>query len=204
MFYFDNISFLTHLLNQLFINQSCILPHNGFNNLFSTVQETNHFMEVRWLKRMLIGHAKLNISTANLKTQASFSYMNLLGIASHLSWFQCLSCICIVKLTFNTSTQSSSKWPIYSYIPINKDHWYQCSAKPCQFQLQFWLNSMSSPLNIFSDITPKCFCLKKDSFGNTVIIKVQKQYMRRLGHERHYMLHPVQPICYVPLVLYHC
>ena len=28
---------------------------------------------------MLIGHAKLNISTANLKTQASFSYMNFAG-----------------------------------------------------------------------------------------------------------------------------
>ena len=32
-------------------NQSSILPHNGFNNLFTTVQETTHFMEVGWLKK---------------------------------------------------------------------------------------------------------------------------------------------------------
>ena len=51
VFYFDTISFLEHVLNQLFISkrefsQSRILPHNGFNNLIPTVQETNHFMEV--------------------------------------------------------------------------------------------------------------------------------------------------------------
>ena len=32
-------------------NHSRILPHNGFNNLFPTVQETNHFMEVGWLEK---------------------------------------------------------------------------------------------------------------------------------------------------------
>ena len=32
-------------------NQLSNLPHNGFNNLFPTVQETNHFMEVGWLKK---------------------------------------------------------------------------------------------------------------------------------------------------------
>ena len=130
----------------------------------------------------------------------------LLGIASHLSWFQCLSATCIVKLTSDMSPQSSSKWHIYSYIPINKDqiYCYQCTAKPCQFRLQFWLNSMSPSLNVFSDITLNCFCLKKASFGDTVIIKAQKQYMCSFGHERHYMLHPVQPISYVLLVPYHC
>ena len=40
----------------------------------------------------------------------------LLGIASHLSWFQCLRAIHIIKLTFNMSLQSSSKWHTYSYI----------------------------------------------------------------------------------------
>ena len=81
--------------------------------------------------------------------QASFSF--LLGITSHLSWRECLSPNCIVKLTFNMSPQSSSKWHIYSYISINKDqiYCYQCTGKPCQFRLQFWLNSMSSPLNVF-------------------------------------------------------
>ena len=33
-------------------NQSGILLHNGFNSLSSNVQETNHFMEVRWLEKM--------------------------------------------------------------------------------------------------------------------------------------------------------
>ena len=81
----------------------------------------------------------------------------LLEITSHLSWFQCLSSICTVKLTFDMSPQSSSKWHIYSYVPINNDqiYCYQCTAKPWQFRLQFWLNSMSSPLNVFSDITLK-------------------------------------------------
>ena len=32
-------------------SQSSILPHNGFNNLFPAVQETNQFMEVGWLKK---------------------------------------------------------------------------------------------------------------------------------------------------------
>ena len=51
-FYFDNVSFLVHVLNQLFLpNESSILPHNGFNNLFPTVQETNHIMEEGWLKK---------------------------------------------------------------------------------------------------------------------------------------------------------
>ena len=56
VFYFDNISFLEHVSNQLFLpNESSIsqasLPHNGFNNLFPTVQEINHFTEVEWLKK---------------------------------------------------------------------------------------------------------------------------------------------------------
>ena len=34
-------------------NQSSILPHNGFNNMFPSVQETNHFMEVVWLKKKM-------------------------------------------------------------------------------------------------------------------------------------------------------
>ena len=33
-------------------NKMAILPHNGFNNLFPTVQEINHFMEVGWLKKL--------------------------------------------------------------------------------------------------------------------------------------------------------
>ena len=56
VFYFDNISFLVYVLNQLFhqneFNQSNILPRNGFKNLFPTVQETIHLMEVGWLKKM--------------------------------------------------------------------------------------------------------------------------------------------------------
>ena len=53
VFYLGNISFLDHALNQLFLSNesSIILPHNGFKNLFPTVQETNHFMEVWWLKK---------------------------------------------------------------------------------------------------------------------------------------------------------
>ena len=87
----------------------------------------------------------------------------LLGIASHLSWFQCLSSIYIVKLTFNMSTQSSSKLHMYSYITINKKDQLYC-------------------------------------YRNTVTIKAKKEYMCWLGHEGHYMLHPVQPISYVPSV----
>ena len=37
--------------NESSISQS-ILPHNGFNNLFPTVQETTPFMMVGWLKEM--------------------------------------------------------------------------------------------------------------------------------------------------------
>ena len=44
--------FLEHVSNQIFISNESILPHNGFNNLFPTVQETNHFTEVGWLKKM--------------------------------------------------------------------------------------------------------------------------------------------------------
>ena len=33
------------------LNHSSILLHNGFNNMFPTVQDTNHFMEVGWLKK---------------------------------------------------------------------------------------------------------------------------------------------------------
>ena len=33
-------------------NQSSILSHSGFNNMFPTVQGTNHFVEVGWLKKM--------------------------------------------------------------------------------------------------------------------------------------------------------
>ena len=56
VFCFDNISFLEHVSNQLFLpNERSIsqasLPHNGINNLFPTVQETNHFTEVGWLKK---------------------------------------------------------------------------------------------------------------------------------------------------------
>ena len=32
-------------------SKSSILPHNSFNNLFPTVQETNRFLEVGWLKK---------------------------------------------------------------------------------------------------------------------------------------------------------
>ena len=32
-------------------NQSSILPHDVFNNMFPTVQETNHFMELGLLKK---------------------------------------------------------------------------------------------------------------------------------------------------------
>ena len=145
----------------------------------------------------------INCLSENLRHPSCTLFV--LGIASHLSWFQCLSSICIVKVTFNTSPRSRSKWHIYSYIPINKDqlYSYQCTAKPCQVRPQFWLNSTSFPLNVFSDVTLKCFYLKNASFGNTVKIKVQKQYtcMCRLGH---YMRHPIQPISYVPLVPYHC
>ena len=41
----------TNYFSQTKFNQSGILPHNGFNNLFSTIQETNHFTEVGWLKK---------------------------------------------------------------------------------------------------------------------------------------------------------
>ena len=58
VFYFDKISFLAHVLNQWFLlNGSSIsqashrIMDNGFNNLFPTVQETTHFMEVGWLKK---------------------------------------------------------------------------------------------------------------------------------------------------------
>ena len=36
-------------------NQSSILPHNGLNNLFPTVPETDHFMEAGWLKNEMHG-----------------------------------------------------------------------------------------------------------------------------------------------------
>ena len=55
VFYFVNISFSRACIKQIIspkrkFNQSSILPNNGFNNLLPTVQETNHFMEVGWLK----------------------------------------------------------------------------------------------------------------------------------------------------------
>ena len=43
-------------------NQSSILPHNDFKNLFPTVQETNHFMEVDWLKKKMEMHGDVPIS----------------------------------------------------------------------------------------------------------------------------------------------
>ena len=57
VFYFDNISFLAHVFKPIIspkrkFNQSSILLHNGFNNLLPTLQETNHFVEVGWLKKM--------------------------------------------------------------------------------------------------------------------------------------------------------
>ena len=47
---------VTHILSQsynatVFYYQLSTLPHNDFNNLFPTVQETNHLMEVGWLKK---------------------------------------------------------------------------------------------------------------------------------------------------------
>ena len=36
---------------KLKFNQSSILPHTGFNNLFPTVQETVKFMKVGWLEK---------------------------------------------------------------------------------------------------------------------------------------------------------
>ena len=50
VFRFDNISFSRACIQPIIssertFNQSSILPHNGFNNLFPTAQETNHFME---------------------------------------------------------------------------------------------------------------------------------------------------------------
>ena len=42
----------TNYFSQTMLNQSSIFPHNGLKNLFPTVQETNHFMEVGWLKKM--------------------------------------------------------------------------------------------------------------------------------------------------------
>ena len=57
--YFHNNSFLEHvhcikpiISAKRKFTQSNILPHNGFNNLFPTIQETNHFMEVGWLKKI--------------------------------------------------------------------------------------------------------------------------------------------------------
>ena len=57
VFYFDNISFSSACFKSIIspkrmFSQSSILPYNGFNNLFPTVEEANHFMEVRWLKKM--------------------------------------------------------------------------------------------------------------------------------------------------------
>ena len=34
------------------LNHSSMLLLNGFNNMFPTVQDINHFMEVGWLKKM--------------------------------------------------------------------------------------------------------------------------------------------------------
>ena len=53
---FDNI-FSRACIKQSFLpkrkfNQSSILTHNGLNNLFPTVQETNHLMEEELLKKM--------------------------------------------------------------------------------------------------------------------------------------------------------
>ena len=58
---------------------------------------------------------------------------------------------------------------------------------------------MSSPLIVFSDITLKCIFLKRHHFGNSVIIKAQKQSIGRSDHETH-TLHPEQ-ISYVQIVL---
>ena len=62
--------------------------------------------------------------------------------------------------------------------------------------------SMTEYYELSSKCILKCFCLKKASFGSSVIIKAQKQFICRLGHERHSMLHPA--ISYVPLVPYRC
>ena len=56
VFYFDNISFPRACIKQIIspkqkFNESSILSHNVFNNLFLTVQETNHFVVVGWLKK---------------------------------------------------------------------------------------------------------------------------------------------------------
>ena len=169
---------------------------------------------------MLDGSKKLEVAETHAYRTRQVEYINclsknlrhlsrtwyLLGIASQLSWFQCLSSICIVKFTFNMSPRSSSKWHIYSYIPVNKDQIYccQCTANPCQFRLQFWLISMSSPLNVFSDITIKCFCFKKASFGNTVIIKAQNNMCADWGmNDMICFIESSQLPTYVPLVPYH-
>ena len=47
VFYFDNVSFLEHVLNQLFLpNESSIRQASYRTMVLPTVQETNHFTEV--------------------------------------------------------------------------------------------------------------------------------------------------------------
>ena len=51
VFYFDNVSFLENNYSSKTKTQS--VSHNGFNNLFPTVKETNYFTEVGWLKKKM-------------------------------------------------------------------------------------------------------------------------------------------------------
>ena len=95
---------------------------------------------------------------------------------------------------------------ICTYIHINKSHFclstMHFQALPILIIILTTQYKLFSKL--FSDITPKCICLKKALFGNTIIIKTQKkkqQYIVRLEHEIHYTLQQVQQISYVQVVL---
>ena len=114
---------------------------------------------------MLMGHAKLNISTA---------YPRTLGIILVHKF-----CLESPPTCFDSNALTPSVYPNWLLMchpkaAVSDITLIYLLIKPCQFRLQIWLNSMSSPLNVFSDITLKCFCLKKASFENTVITKAQK------------------------------
>ena len=70
MFYFDSISFLADVFNQLLLLNESSIPHNGFKGLFPTVQEINHFMEVGWLKNNEI-HGDVPVSDMRYAFRAS-------------------------------------------------------------------------------------------------------------------------------------
>ena len=49
-FYFENISYLVHVSNQVFLLNESAISQSSYRKTFSTVQETKHFTEEGWLK----------------------------------------------------------------------------------------------------------------------------------------------------------